>query len=260
MKNRSLIIPGIIAAALFSGAVSAQAQKADAPAKQPDIATVHGRLELEKHGSTDWLILRAKDAQTYQIKGNMRKQLAKILADLGDKNLVQVAGKKSGKFNVSCRRKSTYETNKNGESELVTGTRCYRYYSLEPTRLISSGVSEEIMPEPRRDSEQEVLTKAGGPGIPSPVRAEIRGTISGLNIALKNPIKSVEITNLDAENPLKKILLILTPDTRILQNVPNENPMPMDRTALEIGQEVTAMYERDEHKAEALSITINKLK
>jgi hypothetical protein len=260
MKSLALIIPGVLAAALLSTSLPAHAQKADAPVKQPETITVHGRLELEKHGQTDWLVLHAKDAQTYLIKGNLRDALKKIIFDLGNKNLVQLAGKKNGKFNISCRRQSSYELNDKGERELVTGSRCYRYYFLEATKIVSSEASEEIMPEPARDSKQEVLTQSGGPDIPKPVVGEIRGTISLLNMTLKNPIKTVEITNLDAAHPLKKILLILTPDTRILQNVPNENPMPMDKMALQIGQEVTAMYQRDENKAEALSITINKLK
>ncbi|MDD2702393.1 MAG: hypothetical protein PHC33_00045 [Candidatus Omnitrophica bacterium] len=260
MKKHALIIPGLLTATLLSFFPHVYAQKAAAAVKQPEIITVHGRLELEKHGETDWLILHSKDAQTYLIKGNLRDTLKKIFLDLGTKNLVRITGKKNGKYNVSCSRRSFYETNDKGENELVTKSRCYRYYYLEAVKIVSSEISEEIMPESIRDSKQEVLSQSGSPNIPRPIVGEIRGTISNLNMTLKNPIKSVEISNLDAGAPLKKILLILTPDTRILQNVPNENPMPMDNSALEIGQEVTAMYQRDENKAEALSITINKLK
>lgn len=260
MKKHCLIIPGILIAALFFSGPPAHAQKANAPADSPEVITVEGRLELEKHGETDWLILHSRDAATYLIQGAQTAALKKILRERTEKNLVVLMGNKSGRYNSSCRRKNVYETNEKGESVLVTGTRCYRYYFLDVTKIISSKISEELMPYPIRDSKLEVQTKSGGPDIPRPIVGEIRGTISSLNVSVKNPIKTVEITNLDAENPLKKIILILTPETRILQNVPNENPMPMISSALQVGQEVTAMYQRDEYKVEALSITINKLK
>jgi hypothetical protein len=260
MKKHAFLIPGLFAAAVLSASFSAHAQKADAPVKQPESITVHGRLELEKLGQTEWLILHSKDAQTYLIKGNLQDALKKILFDLGNKNLVLLEGNKNGKYNTSCSRKSSYRTNANGEKELVTGTRCYRYYLLEATRIVSSKISEAIMPVPIRDDKEEIQSQSIAQNIPRPVTGEIRGRISNLSIALKNPIKSVEISNLNADDTLKKITLILTPDTHILQNVPNENPMPMDKTALKIGQEVTAMYQRYENKSEALSITINKLK
>jgi len=260
MKNRALIIPGLLAAAVLSVSFPAYAQKAAAPVKQPEIITVQGRLELEKHGQTDWLILHSKDAQTYLIKGGLQNTLKKIFFDLGSKNLVQLTGKKNGKYNIFCTRRNSYETNDKNESELVTKSRCYRYYYLEAAKIVSKEISEENMPDPVRDSKQEVLSQSESPDIPKPIVGEIRGTINNLNMTVNNPIKSVEINNLDTTDPLKKILLIFTPETRILLNVADENPMPMDKTALEIGQEVTAIYQRDENKSEALSITINKLK
>ena len=92
--------------------------------------------------------------------------------------------------------------------------------------------------------------------ITPPVIAEIKGTISSLN--LKSPIKTLKITNANKDDPLKEIILLIGPNTRVAKSIGEEEPMYITANALEENQEITAVYSRDERKSEALFITIKK--
>lgn len=223
------------------------------------IISVVGRLAPEKHGEEEWLVLHAKNAETYLIIGDLREKLKNSLLELGENNLVFVTGNQDGRSAVSCERNYQYEENKKGERELKIDTKCIRYYNLEVTDILFAKKSDEEIPPPKRDIEEERrLTKGIGqeqPLIP-PIVGEIYGRVSSVN--LKSPIKTIKVTNRDKDSPLKKITLIISPDTRIAKKIAEEEPIALSAGALKAGQEVTAVYSRDEFKSEALFITITK--
>ncbi len=227
--------------------------------EQQPIISVVGRLVLEKHGKDEQLLLHSKDAQAYLIIGNLKEKLKNLLLELGKDNLVSLTGKQSGKSNISCERTHKYEYNERGERELKTETKCIRYYLLQPTQLLEAKKSDEEIPPPKRDTEEE-KNMLWLEGIDKPVSAhtiigEIYGVVSSVN--LRTPIKTVEIANRDKNNPLKRITLVISPVTRIVKKI-EEEPMALSANALKAGQEVTAVYSRDEFKSEALFITITK--
>lgn len=243
---------------LFVFTTLAYSQTETRPLHERPIISVLGRLSIEKHGQEDWLVLHAKNAETYHLTGNLQDKLKNSLLDLGEENLFFVTGKQDGSSSVSCTRSYKYETKKKGQRELKTDSQCIRYYNLEVTDMLFAKKSDEKIPLPKRDIEEEKrLSQIPGPQplIP-PIIGEIYGKISALN--LKSPIKTVEVTNRDKDSPMKKLTLVISPDTRIAKNIGKQEPMALPKEALKDGQEVTAVYSRSEFKAEALFITITK--
>ena len=66
----------------------------------------------------------------------------------------------------------------------------------------------------------------------------------------------IELANADKDSPLKKISLVLSPDTRIALALPEKEPVGVGLKALKKGQQVTAVYTRTELKSTAQFITI----
>ncbi|MCM8780763.1 MAG: DUF502 domain-containing protein [Candidatus Omnitrophica bacterium] len=225
--------------------------------KRPIISIV-GRLAIEKHGQDEWLVLYAKNAEAYLIIGDLKAKLKNSLTELGENNLVFVTGNQDGRSNVSCEQSYKYEYDKKGEKKLKIDVKCIRYYNLEVTHILFAKKSDEEIPPPKRDIEEERrLTKTvGQQPLMRPVVGEIYGTVSEIN--LKSPIKTVEIFNQDKDNPIQKVVLVISPDTRIVKKIGNEEPIALSTKALKTGQEVTAVYFKGELKNEALYITITK--
>jgi hypothetical protein len=220
--------------------------------------SVLGRLSSEKHDPEEWLVLHAKNAETYLITGSLGEKLKNSLLELGENNLVSVTGIRDGRSHISCDQSYKYEYNKKGERELKIDTKCIRYYDLGVTQILFAKKSDEEIPPPKRDIEEErrLTKRTGQQSLIQPIVGEIYGVVSFIN--LKSPIKTVEIANRDKDSPLKKITLIISPDTRIAKKIGEEEPMAFGVNALRAGQEVTCMYSRGELKSEALFITITK--
>lgn len=231
--------------------------KASLPPQRP-IISVLGRLALEQHGEEEWLILHAKDAQTYLIIGSLREKLKSLLLELEEKNLVSLRGNQDLRSNVVCERTYQYEDNKKGERILKIQTQCIPYYHLEVTQILEAKISDEEIPPPKREIEEEKrLTKQiAAPDLMPALIGEIYGKIKKIN--LKSPIKTIEVENRDKDSPLKQITLIISPGTQIVKKIGQEEPMTLRLEALKAGQEVTCIYSRDEFKSEALFITITK--
>jgi len=228
---------------------------------QPDewpVVTTLGRLVLEKHGEKEWLVLHAKDAKTYIIKGGFVEKLRSLLLDLGKDNLVTVTGKQDGSYDISCH--NIYKFDAKGNK--IIDTQCIRCYNLGITQIIEAKKSDEKMPPPKRDigEEKKVMMNALS-GLQKEGLVQIltkEGTISSIN--LRSPIKTIEITYQDKDNQLRKEVLLLSPNTRIAKKniADDKEPMYLSVNSLQSGQRITAVYSRDERKSEALFITITK--
>ncbi len=237
---------------------SSPQEKIHPPVQQSTIS-VTGRLYLEKHGQEEWLVLHSRDAQAYLIKGELIEELKDSLLELGEDNLVSVRGNQDGRSNISCERFYRYKYNKSGKKELKKEIRCIRYHNLDITEILFAKKSDEEIPPPEEDTEQKkrLLTNERNVRALQPaIIGEIYGKIESVNV--KSPIKTIEIANRDQSSPLRKIILIISPDTRIVKNIDEEEPITLTPAALKTGQEVIVMYSRDELKSEALLITITK--
>lgn len=221
------------------------------------IVTTTGKVDLERHGEEEWLILHDRDGETYHIKGELVGKLKGLLLDLGEYNLVTVTGKQDGSYNVSCCNTYKFDS----KSNRIIDTQCIRCYHLEVTQIIEAKKSDEEMPSPKRDVEEErkarisALSQLQKEGLIQ--MGEIEGKVSSLN--LRAPIKTLEVTYLDKNNQLIKKVLFLTSNTRIAKKgLDSEEPMYLSINSLKVGQEITLIYSRDERKTEALFITIKE--
>lgn len=229
------------------------------PLHQRPIISVMGRLALEKHGEEEWLVLHAKNAETYLIKGNLTEKLKNLLLELGEDNLVFVTGNQDGRSNVSSERSYRYEYNDEGERVLKIDVKAIRYYYLDVTQILFAKESDEAIPPPKRDIEEErrLMASKGVQGLEPLIRGELYGKITSVN--LRAPIKTIEITNRDKSSPLKKMSLIISSNTRVARKLgEQEEIMALSPKALKRGQEVTVVYSREGVKNEALFITITK--
>ncbi|MFH0913019.1 MAG: hypothetical protein V1884_01885 [Candidatus Omnitrophota bacterium] len=222
------------------------------------IVSVEGRLAVEKHGQEEWLVLHAKDAQTYLVTGNFSGKLKNTLLELGKKNLVSLTGILDGKSNISCAQSSQYEYNEKGERILITDTACIRYYHLGVTQIDSTKTSDEKMPPAQRyaDEERRMSANRGTQGLTPLITGEIYGKITSAN--LRSPIKTITVANQDKDSPIESITLIITAGTRIVEKIGEKEPLALRTDALKTGQNVTAVFSKDELKNEALLITITK--
>jgi len=221
--------------------------------------TVTGRLSVEKHGQegqNEWLVLHAKDSATYLIKGALRGELKNALLELGENNLVSVLGEQDGSSAVVCERTTKPEDNQKGAKELKSTVKCVRYYTLSVTRVISKEKSQEVMPLPKTDSAEEEKVLKGGVATTPMILGQIYGKISAAN--LRAPIKTIEVTNRDQDNPLKEITLIITSDARIAKKIGKEDAVALNLEGLKADQEVTVIYTKQETESKALVITITK--
>lgn len=227
---------------------------------EPDewpVVTTSGRLALEKNGE-ETLVLHSKNAKTYIIKGGLAEKLKSLLLDLGESNLVTVTGKRDGSSRVSCH--NSYKFDAKGDK--IMESLCIRYYNLVVTEIIETTKSDEEMPPPERDIAEEekamksTLSQLQKEGLAQIL--EIRGKIMSLN--LRSSIKTVEVSYRDKHNQPLSAVLFLTNNTRVAKKniADDKEPMYLTENSLREGQEITAIYSRDQRKAEALFITITK--
>ena len=255
---------GLSLAAEKTAVISEPKQKTDKGLKElaeklrgVETVTVTGRLYAQDKTR---LVLHANDARLYTIKGALTAELQQLLEALGKDNLVSLEGKTDGKGKLICERKSDYVYNQEGKKELRVDTRCLRYHNLEVTRIVSSKISSEPLPEPERDSGEEKLMQEEKSREIKPAIGQFSGKISAVNV--KSPIKTLEIVNSDQDSPMKKLSLIITINTTIAKNIAKpgqkEQIIALTDRSLKPGQQVNVMYSRDKFKTEAMLITIVK--
>ncbi|MDD5347780.1 MAG: hypothetical protein PHT59_04115 [Candidatus Omnitrophica bacterium] len=231
---------------------------AEQPARQQGLVRVTGRLITQGDGQDEWLVLHARNGQLYRITGDLAKTLGGVLSTRGQKNLVTVAGFPDDRSLAPCSSSSTYEYNDKGEQVLKTEVRCLQYFDLNCVELIENTVSDEEMAPALRDKAAEDQFRSTMPRA-NPVTA-IVGEIYGIieSVQLRGPVKTVTVRNRDTASSLKKISLILEPQTRIVRKIGFAEPIGLSPNALEAGKEVTVVYARDERKTVASFITITK--
>lgn len=259
MPNKLKLL-GVFALVLFLSGISLASAQVNSPtAAAAKDTPVTGRLASEKHGQEDWLVLHAKDAKTYLLLGNLKEELKNKLASLGEKNLVTLSGTQDGSSNVSCEQNYKYvRDERKGTSELKADTKCFRYLRLAVKDIASAVQSDETIPPPQRDIEEErkAIRQTAAQSLTPMIMGEIYGKIAVLNT--KSAFKTIEIQNSDTVSPISYVTLVITPDTRIAKKIGKEEPMGLSPEGLKVGQEITATYSKDELKSQALFITITK--
>ena len=252
--RKALCLLPVILLACFTF-VRAETNKEEGSIPVPGISSVIGRLSLEQHGEDQWLVLHAKNSDTYLVTGKLQQDLKQTLAELGENNLFFLTGTLTGQSNVSCSQKNSFEYDNKGKKIKISDTVCIRYFIFDVFEVLSSRVSEEKIPDPKREiAEERRLIKQSAAELTPAAHGEFFGTITAVSI--QSPIKVIELANADKDSPLKKISLVLSPDTRIALALPEKEPVGVGLKALKKGQQVTAVYTRTELKSTAQFITI----
>ena len=143
----------------------------------------------------------------YAVVGTLREKLKNEVLSLGDNNLVSVIGDRGQfpkshfpKYQLSTKK---FRVNAEGTKKEVE-VYCINFYRLEVTEIIEVKTSDEKMPSPKRDVEEEEkqmqqalrdLDKFAE-AINPPGPKEIEGTISSINVL--SPVKTVTITPNDS--------------------------------------------------------------
>ncbi len=241
-----------------AGRIYSQTETKPVQIPPPTYLVIAGRLNLEKHGQEEWLVLHSRDAKTYLISGNFSDKLKDTLLKLGENNLVFTWARLNGEYRTSCTQSYKYEENTKGERKLKTAAECIRYYLAEVLRIADAKKSNEPIPPAQRDSEEEgkALKRITQQSLTPMMMGEIYGTVTALNT--KSAFKTLEIKNRDTSSPIKDLTLVITPDTRIAKKIGKEEPVGIGAEGLQAGQEVTATYTKDELKTQALFITITR--
>jgi len=226
------------------------------------ILTATGRLSLKLRGDKEELTFLTREGDSYYIKAGLIEELKDILSNLGEDNLVTLTGKKDGAYDVSCRNIYKFDA----EGNRMIDTLCIRFYHLEVSKIIDAEKSDERLPAPKRDIEEEKRARASAlshiqqQALIATRMEEVRGRLIALN--LRSPIKTMEVAFLDKDNQELTRSLLLTSSTRVAKRgLDGEEPMYISVNALRVGQEVNVIYSwdsRDERKNEALFITIMK--
>lgn len=229
-------------------------------AKKTERVTVTGRLLMDKKSKTETFLVHSLDKNGFFIQGTMEEQLKNILKEAGENNIVCIDGEKTGTFAIYCEKKNSFETDLNGERVLKSEIKCVRYYELKPTAIVSFKKSDETVPEPARDTgeERRIAQRSETLVGVKPIVGQLRGIITTLNLGVKTPLKNMVVTNIDKNSPLQKSTILLTNQTRITKYVDEDKLLPLAMSALQMGQEVTVVYSRDETKIEAITVHIEK--
>lgn len=256
-----ILLPAFAMAAQEEGEPKTITIKVFEPGESPIVET-SGRLKLEKHGPQQWFILHAKDGQGYLIKGKLDEDLKKILADLGEENMVSLAGKKEGGSSVSCH--NAYSFDEKGEKKVKTS--CIRYYYLDVFKIGEAKKSSQKLPPLKRDPEAEkktlatTFTRQQGLSLVQYVTIE-RGIIQSLN--MRSPIKTMEVSYKDKNGKSITKAMLINKDVRVAKKKikmddTKEPFLDVGINSLKVGQEVTIVYAQDELKNEATVITVTK--
>jgi len=225
-------------------------------AAEPAPAIITGKVIIQKHGAEEWLVLYGVDGTAYRLTGDLYSQIKKSSQDIGPDNLISIKGTADGTDTVSCSRKSLFETDKNGKQILKTENQCVRYNKFVPSSIISTAQSKKPLPPLIRDtaSEAAMTDSSGNSAIKPPLIGEIYGVIAECNF--RAPIKTIEVSNNDTASPLKKAVLLITANSKIVKKITNSEPMNMSVEYLKTGQKVTVVYSKKELASEALFITV----
>jgi hypothetical protein len=220
--------------------------------------TVTGKVFVQQHGKSQWVVVHSKDAIAYLIKGDLVEKLKTIAAENNDRTILTLEGIPSGGANVSCDRSSSFEADAKGGKKMVIKVRCIRYNYLDVTAISSVVQSDEKIPEPQYDkaAEEKALKSDGNSNRNQGIVGEIYGKIRSCNI--QSVPKTFEIQALDKTSSIKTLTVIITASTRIVKHIKDTEPSPLLPENLQIGQRVTVVYTRNEIRTEALFITVTK--
>lgn len=233
------------------------------PGESPIVKTF-GRLKTEKHGQDEWLILHSVNGQGYIVKGKLTEDLKRILADLGEENLVWVAGRKDGASSVSCHTSFAFDE----KGERKAGASCIRYYHLEVAKIGETKKSPEKLPPLKRDAEAEkkaLATASSSSGLQAQSIVQYvtleSAVIQSLN--MRTPIKTMEVRFQDKDGKTETKTLFIGQGARVAKKKAKmddtkEPFVDVSLNSLKVGQEVSVVYARDELKNEAVIITITK--
>ncbi|MFA5319657.1 MAG: hypothetical protein WBE75_05165 [Candidatus Omnitrophota bacterium] len=229
------------------------------PAKGVQVL-ITGKVSIEQGKNKERINLTDLQGKSYRLFGELLKDLKTKAIELGDNNLFSLKITPDGKNSLSCEKVQTYTFNNKNEKTLQIEAKCIRSYFAEVNEIVSAGRSDKPTPEPARDTAEEhniiVASASQKSGIIPFTTGEIYGKIGAVD--LNSPFKTVLVVNRNTSDALKNISLVITQNTRIAKKIGMAEPINLLPNALAAGQEVTAVYARDELKSEALYITITK--
>ncbi|MCX7927240.1 MAG: hypothetical protein N2606_03790 [Candidatus Omnitrophica bacterium] len=213
---------------------------------------VEGRVVAESHQGQSWLVLYGKDGRTYLLYGKLLDKINTLRQQLGEKNLFALKGFNNRKGKVECRNKQVL----NEEGQLFPESTCLRFRGYEVTEILDVTISDEIIPPPEHDLEEEKLAKERlQKGIPMPeFLAERRGRLRSVNI--KGPIKSFEIEFKDKNGQLITESFFLSDQTKVYKKTPTIDGVVVGIDGLKDGQFITVVYLKKDNKNIAQFITI----
>lgn len=240
---------------VFSAPVSSVKENSNFP---PTVISVTGKIAIEEYNKKSYLVLHSTTAKTYILKGNLTDILKNLFGALGKDNLTSIKGKRDNIKIVHC--KNLYKTD--SQDAMTLDICCFRYYNLEVVDILYVKKSSKKMPHSQRDRKEEKkmrkearnrLVKSSR--LSHAVIGEMEGKISSVN--LKSPIKTINVSYRDKNNTLRKRILSIGIETRIVKKIDKEkDPLVLTMKALKPGQKLVITYSRDEHNTKALFITI----
>ncbi|MCU0650691.1 MAG: hypothetical protein MUC52_00455 [Candidatus Omnitrophica bacterium] len=256
LLKRSPILLFLAAACLFSMPVCAGLCQ---PAPKADPAlTLSGKIFLQKHGKSEWVVLHAKNSKAYLLIGDLLDNLKAISSDKNPRIIVTLTGSLDGKSNVSCKQQTSVEADAKGNKKTSTKVNCIRYHVFDVLSIDSAAESDETIPAPLPDvaAGQKALRAAEQAVRKQGIMGEIYGRIKSCNI--QSVPKTIDVQNADRTSPLKSLTVIITADTRIVKKIGQTEPSPLLAENLKPGQRVTVVYTRNEIRSEAMFITVTK--
>ena len=221
--------------------------------------TVSGRLYVERRGNDEWLVLHGTDGKAYRVTGALAESLTAIALQKQDAHIVELAGLiDHDRTARDCTSRNEPARNDAGEEVINRTSVCIRYYHFEPRTIVSCVDSKETLPALERDTVAETKIKSSSPlgNLKPAIIGEIYGTIKQVN--LRSPLKTVEIKNADKKSKVKSITVIITAKTRIAGAAAGKAPAFLLPENLKAGQSVIVTYDRNDIRAEALSISVTK--
>ncbi|MFA5098547.1 MAG: hypothetical protein WC490_08025 [Candidatus Margulisiibacteriota bacterium] len=224
--------------------------------KETEIA-VAGRLLLQPRKKVERLVLFGKNGRAYILRGDFNEILKGTLTDLGETNLVSLTGIADGLYDIGCTIKHMVDE----EGKKTSENECIRYYHLTVTKVLEAKQSDEKMPPPERDSNEEHRAQRSSityrPGAAQGSIVTVDAKIESLNI--KSPIKTMNISFEDKNGKTIKKDILLTGDTRIAKkSIDASEPVFLESNALAAGQKIHLEYAASEDRNSALFITILK--
>lgn len=238
---------------------TATKQTAAVPEKDVQI-TVTGKAVIETAQNRERVNFTDLGGKSYRLYGDRIKELKSKAVELGADNLFSLKITPDGKNSLSCEKTQTYTFNNKNEKTLHIDAKCVRFYFARLDEIVSARHSDKPVPEPLRDIAEERNIIASSSSQKSGIIPFTTGEIYGkvVTLDLNSPFKMMTVMNRNPSDPLKKLPLIISQNTKIAKKLGMNEPINLLPNALSVGQEVTVVYARDELKSEALYITITK--